>query len=127
MPLNAAAGLVHDVPGPRSAKATYQPVRPSMTLASELPVSVTAPVRQGASATTAPRKPIRSPATRAGPMVRSVPVTRAMASVNSGVVALRIEASPLAMCVCPQPNSAKGTTLLSKASRRIEPQISRGR
>ena len=44
-----------------------------------------------------------------------------------GVVALRIEARPLAMWVWPQPNKVKGTALLSSASRSIEPQTERGR
>ena len=44
-----------------------------------------------------------------------------------GVVALRIEARPLAMCCWPQPNKANGTTLLSKASTRIAPHTGSGR
>jgi drug/metabolite transporter (DMT)-like permease len=44
-----------------------------------------------------------------------------------GGVATMIEARPLAMWVWPQPNSAKGKALLSKARSRIEPHTWRGR
>src|SRR6185369_3566269 len=37
-------------------------------------------------------------------------------TVNSGVVALRIEASPLGMVVCPITISENGSTLLNKAT-----------
>jgi hypothetical protein len=43
-----------------------------------------------------------------------------------GVVALRMAARPLAICVWPQPNKVNGKALLSSASSRIDPHTRRG-
>ncbi len=63
----------------------------------------------------------------AGSCARRSVKTCATTTPQIGVVALRIEARPLAMCVWPQPNRVNGIALLSRASRSIEPQTARGR
>ena len=63
--------------------------------------------------TATPRNPIATPASLAGVM-RSSRVSRwASTTVNSGVVALRMAASPPVIAVCPQTIRLKGIRLLS--------------
>ena len=60
-----------------------------------------------------PAKPMRTPASLA-PVIFSSRVSRcARITVKSGAEALRIEATPEAMCCCPQTISEKGMALLS--------------
>ncbi len=62
--------------------------------------------------TTTPAKPSTSPATRPGVIFSSWVTKCATTTVNSGMVALKMDARPLAMCVCPQKRRLKGMTLL---------------
>jgi hypothetical protein len=62
-----------------------------------------------------PISPTITPATRRT-MSFSSPAAAITTTVNSGVVALRIEASPLGMVVCPITISENGSTLLNKAT-----------
>ena len=74
-----------------------------------------------------PPKPSSTPAILRGLMRSSWVRKWATSTPQIGVVALRIEARPLAMCVWPQPNRAKGMALLSKARSRIDPHTCFGR
>ena len=61
---------------------------------------------------TTPTRPISTPATLYAVSLSS-PKAAVTITVNSGVVALAIEASPLVMNVCPAATSANGITLFS--------------
>ena len=63
---------------------------------------------------TTPAKPLMIPTTRPRVSLSSAVARCATMTVNSGVVALRIEASPLAMCVWLHTIRLNGTTLLRK-------------
>ena len=81
----------------------------------------------GRSSSRHPPKPSRTPAILRGVMRSSCVNRCATTTPQIGVVALRIDARPLAICVWPHPNRVNGMALLSSASRNIEPQTSRGR
>ena len=80
-----------------------------------LPLAPTpAGARQASSAT--PTKPSASPAQRSR-LMRSPSHSQATSAPNSGTVALRIDVSPVAMCITAQANSANGIAeLMSPAN-----------
>ena len=72
-----------------------------------------------------PMKPASTPATRDDVRRSSSVQTCATKTVKSGVVALRIAASELAISVCPQVIKANGTALFISPMARNETQISK--
>ncbi len=61
-----------------------------------------------------PTKPMMTPASLLALSFSSVVIIWATSTVKSGVVALRIEATPLAIWVCPQTIKEKGIMLLRR-------------
>ena len=76
---------------------------------------------EGPIITATPPKPSRTPASLRG-FIRSSRVRKwATTTPQIGVVALRIEARPLAICVWLQPKRVNGSALLSVVPRKTEP------
>ena len=73
-----------------------------------------------------PPKPSRTPAIFRAVIRSSLVSTWATTTPQIGVVALRIEARPLAIWVWLHPNSVNGSALLRTASRRIDPHTRAG-
>ena len=108
------AMTVDSLPGPYGAEPDAAPAR------SAAPAAIAAPI-----ITATPPKPSSTPTALAG-VIRSSRVNRwATITPQIGVVALRIEARPLAIWVWLQANSEKGMALLSKASTIIAPSANR--